>query len=171
MPYSGAKEFISVLTLTFALYRPTSNEDVSDKGESMMTLVIPNPENPLYAISIDVFEGSGGDLRCAVWFGPVEISGYTEADDVTTVVEDILNDRAVTVLRYKTRDTYDDRHPTGNWQKIFWLVEGADRDGQALEAFLTRMATKPTLADRLLGNRTGIFEVARWSGVTVIERN
>ena len=75
-------------------------------------------------------------------------------------------------MRYKSRGDLDDRHPSG-WQRVFQVIPGSggvDDDTAAYDALMHRLDTPPTLWDRLDRRTVGVFEVARWDGVTVVER-
>ncbi len=169
MPYNGLQELTTALTRTFAPHRPTIHEDVTDKGESISLFVIPHPTEPRYAVTAEAKE-TRGNLICALWFGSVEIAKAIPADQIAAAMEEILSDRIVAVVKYKNRDTYDDRHPSG-WQKLFQITDDRDNDEGALASLLARLETPPTFIDRLPGGiGAGVFEVARWSGVRLIER-
>lgn len=170
MSYTSLKELSGALARAFSRYRPTITEDVSDKGEAVTHVVIPHPTEPRYAAMVEAKENKGGSISCALWFGSVEIAHIIPTDDIVAAVTEIVEDRIVTAVHYKNRETYDDRHPSG-WQKVFQITDDRDTDEGALETLMNRWRTPATFLDHLpVGHRTGVLEVARWSWVTVLEK-
>lgn len=169
MPYNGLKELTYALTRAWAVHQLTVNEDVSDKGEPVTLFVIPHPTEARYGVAVEAKETKAG-IRCALWFGSVLIAPVIPDDQILAAVEEILSDRIVAVVKYKHRDAYDDRHPSG-WQKVFQLTRDHDSDEGAFRALMTRLTAPPTFADRLPGGPgIGVFEIARWSSVSVVDR-
>lgn len=170
MAYTGLKELTMDLSRRFSSYAPSVNEDVTDKGENVALFVIPHPTEARYSVAIEAKE-SYEHLSCALWFGSVAIASAIPAEQISAAVEEILSDRIIAIVKYKNQDTYDDRHPMG-WTRVFQITPDEDSDEAALNSLLSRLETPPTWIDRRPGGLgTGIFEVARWSGVTVIDRN
>ena len=170
MPYASAEEFISTLTRTFAAYRPRTVRDVTEKGQPVLQMVIPNETYPRYSLSIDVTE-YGRDMSVSLWFGQTEITSRLPQDDAASAITEFLEDRMVTVARYKNRDAYDDRRPMEKARVYQLPVEKEDGEGESeLDRLLARLAKPATWIDRLLARDTGVFEIARWSDVQIVER-
>jgi hypothetical protein len=168
MPYASAEEFISTLTRTFASYRPRTVRDVSEKGQRVLQMVIPNETCPRYSLSIDVTE-YGRDISVSLWFGQTEITNRLPQDDAAAAITEFLEDRMVTVARYKNRDAYDDCRPMER-ARVCQLSDDEEEGESELARLLARLETPATWLDRLLAHDTGVFEIARWSEVRIVER-
>ena len=170
MPYTSAEEFISALTRTFARFRPRTVRDTSEKGRPVLQMVIPNEVHPRYSLSVEVTE-YGPDRLTSLWFGQTEITSRLPEDDAAAAITEFLEDRMVTVVRYKNRDAHDDRHPMEKARVYQLPIEGEEgQEPSELDRLLERLDTPATWVDRLLGRDTGVFEIARWSDVRVVER-
>ena len=170
MPYASAEEFVSALTRTFASYRPRTARDVTEKGQPVLQMVIPNEAHPRYSLSVEVTE-YGRDRTVSLWFGQTEVTSRLPEDDAVAAITEFLEDRMVTVARYKSRDAYDDRRPMEKAR--IYQIPVEDGEGQKpneLDRLRAKLETPATWLDRLLGRDTGVFEIARWSDVRVLER-
>lgn len=162
-------EFAVLLTKAFAPYHPRVIKDTNDKGGSIMEFVLPNPEHPRFAVSLQVREDKGYADTCSLWFGQVEISGYMDIHSVVSAIEEIISDRVVVILRYKNQNAYDDHRPSSRkW--MYQLTDDEDDDSAALEAMKARLRTSPSLAEKISGKFLGTFEVFSWSENEVISR-
>jgi hypothetical protein len=131
-------------------------------------MVIPNEAYPRYSLSLDVTE-YGRELSVSLWFGQTEITDRLPEDDAVRAIAEFLEDRIVTVARYKNRDAYDDRRPMEKAR--IYQISMDDGEGQGdIDRLLARLETPATWLDRLLARDTGVFEIARWTDVRVVER-
>ncbi len=168
MAYNSLKELTTAFTRAFSSYAPTVNEDVNGKGEAVTLFVIPHPTEARYGVAVEAKEAKGR-ITCALWFGSVLIASVIPDDRIIDAAREILADRIVTVVKYKHRDAYDNRHPSG-WEKVFQITDDSDSGEGALTSLLSRLEAPPTFGDRLPGGLgIGVFEIARWNDVKIME--
>ncbi len=170
MPAYTLEEFASLLTKTFASYRPRVIYDTTDKGEDVMEFLIPNPTEPRFSVSL---QAKGKHKRvdtCTLWFGQTEIKGQLDPDVVSSAIETILSDELVAILRYKNDDAYDNHRPADKAVWLYQLTDDEDDDSEALTKMKEKLNTPPSLMEKLSGKLIGIFEVFSWSESEVVRR-
>ena len=163
------EEYASFLTKAFSSYRPRIVYDVTDKGEKTMELLIENPVEPRFSISLQAISRHKLIDTCTLWFGQAEISGHLDPEMAPSAIATILDDELVAVLRYKNRDAYDNHRPSGN-QWLYQLTDDEDDDGAALEKMKQKLTSPPSLADKLMGKLIGVFEIYSWSESEIVDR-
>lgn len=169
MPQYTLEEFASLLTRTFASYRPRVIYDTTDKGEDVMEFLIENPYEPRFSVSLQARGKRRYTDVCTLWFGQAEISGHLDPDLAPSAIDTILNDELVAILRYKNEAAYEDHRLSGH-QWLYQLTDDEDDDGEALEKMKQKLLTPPSLVDKLGGKTVGVFEIFSWSESQVVKR-
>ncbi len=171
MSASGFNEFISALRLSLRDLSPDFTSDVNDKGEELLLVTVRNPHNPYWGVSYEAFLDKDGHIRGSLWFGQCEVTGFLAGEQAEAAIRSVTSGEITAVVRYKTDEDLEDRHPSG-WQRVFQVLaeDDGDDDRAALDALLGKLRSKPTFLDGFDRNTLGVFEVAVWNGVTVIRR-
>ena len=162
-------EFARQLTTTFAPYHPKTVEDVTDKGVRGVEFILPNPNQPRFAVTVQIREAGGVVDRCSLWFGQAEISGYMNPEQVIPTIEEIIAGRVTALLRYKNQNAYDNHSPSG-MQWLYQFTDDEDDDTAAIAQMTARLLTTPTLLERISGKLIGYFEFFSWEKQWTIER-
>lgn len=170
MPQYTLEEFASILTKTFASYRPRVIYDTTDKGENVMEFLIENPHESRFSLSLQAFSKRKYIDTCALWFGQAEITGRLDPDMAVSALDTIVNDELVAILRYKNEDAYDNHRPVEKAVWLYQLTDDEDDDGAALEKMKQKLASPPSLIDKLSGKLVGVFEIFSWSESEVVRR-
>ncbi len=163
------EEFATHLTRAFASYRPRVAYDTTEKGENTVEFLLPNPNEPRFSISLQAKGTHKWVESCTLWFGQAEFSGRLDTDMAISAIETILGDEVVAILRYKNENAYDDHRPTGD-QWLYQLTDDEDDDSEALEKMKQKLASPPSLTDKLSGKRLGVFEIFSWGKAELIRR-
>lgn len=172
MPESAFDELTAALRLSLRDLSPDFTTDVDDKGGDVLLVTIRNPAHPYWGVSYEAAADRDGRITGALWFGQCEVTGHLPGGDAAAAIRSVTSGEIIAVVRYKSLDDLDDRHPSG-WQRVLQVIPGsggADDDTAAYEVLMRRLRTPPTLRDRLDRKTVGVFEVARFDDVTVIER-
>ncbi len=145
--------------------RPRAHLDTDPKGRPLLEFLLPNPADPRRSVSLTAAVNRGAVGLCALWFGPVEITGALDPEAAVPAIREILAGNLVCIARYKSRSSYNDRRgATGQW--VYQLPD----DAAALAAMQARLRTPASRLQRLLGRETGVYEVFSWSEGETIER-
>ena len=163
-------EYTALLTRTYLPRfprdcRPRILSDTNDKGEEMLDLLLPHPEDARRSVSMQAKVKDKAVSSCELWFGQVKIDSRLDPDEVISAIEEILSDNIVAVVRYKNRDAFDSSRKCEGAERLYQLPD----DAAALDALIRQLQAPATLWDRL-GGRTGVFEVYRWSSSVLYER-
>ena len=173
MPRFTSEEYAALLTraLTPRLprdVRPRIVYDVTEKGIPVMEYLLPHPAAPQRSIILLAEEKNGGVASCSLRFGEAEISGVLDPHDSLAAIEEILSDRIVAIVRYKSMDAYENHRKIAT-SPIEWLFQLPDDEAE-LTALLDRLKRPATLTERIGGRYIGVFEVYRWSESELISR-
>ena len=173
MPQFTLPEYAALLTRTFTPRFPRDNRprvvsDTTDKGEEILDLILPHPEDGRFSVSLTVSERKGITGTCALRFGQAEVASALEPEEAIAAMEEVISDRIVAIVRYKNRDAYDDCRKVST-APVEWLYQMPD-DERALQAMLEKLKKPAGLLEKLSGKHVGVFEVYRWSGSEVISR-
>ena len=173
MPHYTMEEYAALLTRTFTPRFPRDNRprlvsDTTDKGEEILDLVLPHPENGRFSVSLTVHSQRGAVSFCALRFGQAEVASRLDPEEAPKAIEEILADRIVAIVRYKNRDAYDDCRKAST-APMEWLYQMPDDEAE-LTAMLDKLKKPAGFMEKLSGKYVGVFEVYRWSESEVIER-
>ena len=163
------EEYATYLTKAFSSYRPRIAYDVTDKGEKTMDFLIENTSEPRFSVSLRAISKYKLIDTCTLWFGQAELSGYLDPEMAPSAINTILNDELVAILHYKNQDTYENHRPSGK-QWLYQLTDDEDDDSEALEKMKQKLASPPSLMDKLSGKWSGVFEIYSWRTHEVIHR-
>ncbi len=168
-----AEQFARELTRTFVRACPVGNPprvtaDTDDKGDELTEFFLPHPTEPGLAVTLEICTSKGAVSTCTLRFGQAEISGALDPEDAVSAIEEILADNIVAIVRYKSRDAYDNRRPASSGT-VQWLYQLPD-DEAALLAMREKLATPSGVWEKLSGRMTGVFEIFRWSGIEIAAR-
>ena len=142
--------------------------DTDAKGQAVLNFHIPNPHEPHHPVVLTAHSYRGAVSLCSLWFGQVEISKALDPADLVPAMEAILRGEIVAMVRYKSRDAFDDRRcASGN--RSAWLYQIPD-DAEALSAMKKKLGAPASFWEKLLGSMTGVFEVYDWESTSVSER-
>lgn len=172
MTYSGFDEFTASLRLSLRALTPDFLTDVNDKGEDVLLVTIHNPTHPYWGISYEAGIDKSGCITGSLWFGQCLVTPGLDGEQAEAAIRSITSGEIIAAVRYKSRNDMDERHPSG-WHKVFQVIpgsDGVDDDTAAFESFMKKLNTPPTLWDRIDRKTVGVFEIARFGSVTVIER-
>ncbi len=170
MPQYTLEEFASILTKTFASYRPRVIYDTTDKGENVMEFLIENPYEPHFSLSLQAHGKRKYVDTCTLWFGQAEITGQLDPDMAISAVDTIVNDEVVAILRYKNENAYDNHRPVDKAVWLYQITDDEDDDSAALEKMKLKLASPPSFMDKLNGKLIGVFEIFSWSDSEIIRR-
>ena len=96
------------------------------------------------------------------------LSRKSGARGLRAIMEEILSDNIVAIVRYKNRDAYDDCRKVST-APMEWLYQMPDDEAE-LAAMLEKLKKPAAFFEKVSGKYVGVFEVYRWSGSEVIER-
>ena len=172
MPHYTPEEYASLLLRAFTPRlprdcRPTAVSDTTDKGEEVLELLLPNPADRRFSVSLTAHTLRGTVTFCELRFGQAEVASRLDPEEAVAAMETILSDSIVAIVRYKNRDAYDDCRKAAPPSE--WLYQLPD-DAAELEAMLKRLQKPAGLLHKLIGTYTGVFEVYRWSGNEILSR-
>lgn len=170
MANSALSALADTLRISLRDLSPVIETDVSEQGDDMLVVTVRNPHDPYRGVTYEAGADHNGNVMGSLWFGQCEITGMLEAADAEAAIRSVVNGEIVTVVRYRNEEDRTDRHPTDR-QWVFQLFpDGQDDDTPRYTALIRKLRSKPTLWDRLDRWAVGVFEVARWGEVTVIQR-
>ena len=166
MPQYTVEEYAAYLTRTYVTRFPRDNRprtvtDVTDKGEEVLELILPHPEDACFSVSLTAYSDKGLISSCSLRFGRADVAKSLEPDEALDAIEEILSDRIVAIVRYKDQEAYEN-HRKVSTAPTEWLYQMPDHE-EALEAMLRELERPATFLDRLVGRKVGVFEVYRWS--------
>ena len=148
--------------------RPRSITDVTDKGEEILEYILPHPTEGRLSATLQATIFKGYVKSCALHFGVVRVAAGLDPDEALSALEEVLSDRIVAIVRYKSMAAYED-HRKASSSPSEWLYQMPD-DEERLASMKEKLQKPATLGERLSGKRVGIFEEYRWSGSTLIKR-
>ena len=169
MPRYTLEEFASLLTKKFASFRPRVTYDVTDKGAKTMEFLIENTSAPRFSVSLQAMTKQKLVESCTLWFGQAEISGMMNPDMAPSAIETIIDGDLVAILHYKNQDAYENHRPSGH-QWLYQLTDDEDDDSEDLEKMKQRLASPPSLAEKLGQKYTGVFEIYSWDHAEILNR-
>jgi hypothetical protein len=172
MPHYTPEEYASLLLRAFTPRlprdcRPTAVSDTADKGEEILEMLLPNPSDRRFSVSLTAHTLRGTVAYCELRFGQAEVASRLDPEEAVAAMETILSDSIVAIVRYKNRDAYDGCRKAAPPSE--WLYQLPD-DAAELEAMLARLKKPASFMDKLSGRYVGVFEAYRWSGSEIINR-
>lgn len=173
MNHSTAEQYTAALMRTLSPLcppdaKPRVSTDTNDKGNEITEFRILHPADPRFSVTLDIHTVRSMVHTCTLRFGAAEIAGALSPDDAIPAIEEILAGHIAAIVRYKTRDAYDNCRMAGSGQKQ-WLYQLPD-DEEAFTGMLKKLRTPAGAWEKLSGKLTGVFEVFRWDGSELIER-
>ena len=165
-------EYASLLTRTFSPQFPRDNRpravtDTTEKGEEVLEFILPHPTDGRFSVSLTVGTAHGYVTDCTLWFGQAEVASSLAPEDAPAAVTEVIEDRIVALVRYKNRDAYDNRRKAPTSSE--WLYQMPD-DEDELNRMLEKLRKPASFFEKLSGNRTGVFELYRWSSCEILTR-
>ncbi len=167
------EEYAAFLTRTYLPRFPRDNRprtitDVTDKGEEVLELILPHPEEGRFSVSLVAHTYKGYVSDCSLHFGQAEVARRLDPEEAVAAMNEVIEDRIVAIVRYKNRDAYDDHRKIGTAPSE-WLYQTPD-DDEELTDMLDKLKKPASFMEKLGGKYIGVFEVYRWSGSEVFER-
>ncbi len=134
--------------------------DQTAKGEDFCELVYPNEKQPIYPLTVTVYED--GTLLC---FGSLEdITGgkRLSLDETLQAIEDIINDKIVFTICYTSREKQSDGKVSD--RRVFALTGDADDMRSEYDKFIRQLKKPIGRWPRFLTPLKGVFVFTDFSG-------
>ncbi len=173
MPPYTVEEYASLLTRTYLPRfprdsRPRTVTDVTDKGEEVMELILPHPEEGRFSVSLQVDTYKGYVSSCSLRFGQAEVATKLDPEEALSAIDEVIENNIVAIVRYKNRDAYENHRKVSTYP-MEWLYQMPDHE-EALRDMMNKLKKPATFLEKVSGKYTGVFEVYRWNGSEVLER-
>ena len=154
------EEFAIALQRKFSAFGGKTIYDQTARGEDFCELVYPNEKQPLYPLTVTVF-----DDGALVSFGSLEdITGgkRLSLDETLQAIEDIVEDRIVFTLCYDNKEKQADGKVSD--RRIFALTGDADDMQTEYNKFIEQLKKPIGRWPRFLTPLKGIFVFTNFSG-------